>query len=141
MIGKAGPSAVATLVERHGRFMILLCLPEGKMAGTLADVLIATVNDLPALIHGSLTWNQGTEMAHHSQLSVATDLPEYFAHPHQREHQPTGAGVPAQRHRHHQPYLDAIADKLNDRPRAVLGILTPRDVFTKLLNDNVGLTG
>ncbi len=41
----------------------------------------------------------------------------------------------------HQPYLDSIADELNDRPCAVLGLLTPREVFTKLLNDDVAKTG
>jgi transposase, IS30 family len=40
----------------------------------------------------------------------------------------------------HQPYLDAIADELNDRSRAVLGFLTPREVFTKLLTDTVAST-
>ena len=82
VIGKAGRSAVATLVERHSRFLIMLGLAEGKKADALADVLIDTVNDLPALMRGSLTWDQGTEMARHAQLSVATQLPVYFAHPH-----------------------------------------------------------
>lgn len=150
VIGKAGRSAVATLVERRSRFLIMLGLPEGKKADALADVLIDSVNDLPTLMRGSLTWDQGTEMARHAQLSVATALPVYFAHPHSpwerpsnentnglvREYLPKGIDITS-----HQPYLDAIADELNDRPRAVLGFLTPREVFTQLLNDNVALTG
>lgn len=149
VVGKGGKSAIATLVERHSRFLIMLGLPEGKKADGLADVLINRVNDLPALMRGSLTWDQGTEMARHAQLTVATDLPVYFAHPHSpwerpsnentngliREYLPKGIELTS-----HQPYLDSIADELNDRPRAVLGFLTPREVFTKLLNDNVAKT-
>ncbi len=52
-----------------------------------------------------------------------------------REYLPKGIQLTS-----HQPYLDAIADELNDRPRAVLGFLTPREVFTKRLNDNVATT-
>ena len=47
----------------------------------LVDVLIDTVNDFPRHLRGSLTWDQGTEMARHAQLTVATDMPVYFAHP------------------------------------------------------------
>lgn len=46
------------------------------------DVLINRVHDLSALMRGSLTWDQGTEMADHTELTVATELPVYFAHPH-----------------------------------------------------------
>ncbi|MBG6181385.1 IS30 family transposase, partial [Arthrobacter sp. CAN_A1] len=52
-----------------------------------------------------------------------------------REYLPKGIEITS-----HQPYLDAIADELNDRPRTTLGYLTPREVFTKLLNDNVATT-
>ena len=150
VVGKAGKSAVATLVERSSRYLIMLGLPEGKKAAGLADVLIDRVQDLPALMRGSLTWDQGTEMARHAQLTVATDLPVYFAHPHSpwergtnentnrliREYLPKGVEITS-----HQPYLDAIADELSDRPRATLGYLTPREVFTQLLNNNVASTG
>lgn len=82
IIGKGGKSAAATLVERHSRFVMILGLSEGKQADALADVLIDHVRDMPAHLRGSLTWDQGTEMARHAQLTVATDLPVYFAHPH-----------------------------------------------------------
>ncbi len=72
MIGRAGKTAVATLVERSSRYLIMLGLPEGKKAAGLADVLIERVNDLPALMRGALTWDQGTEMARHAQLAMST---------------------------------------------------------------------
>lgn len=82
IVGKAGKSAAATLVERASRFTTICGLPAGKNANGLADVLIDTVSDLPKRLLGSLTWDQGTEMARHAALTVATDLPVYFAHPH-----------------------------------------------------------
>jgi len=149
IIGKGGKTAAATLVERASRFVVICGLPEGKKADGLADVLIDTVHALPTQVRGCLTWDQGTEMARHAALTLATDLPVYFAHPHSpwerptnentngliREYLPKGTEITD-----HQPYLDAIADELNDRPRAVLGFLTPREVFTKLLTDTVAST-
>lgn len=149
VIGKNGASAVATLVERSSRFVIIKALPEGKKADPLADVLIETITGLDRAVFGSLTWDQGTEMARHAALTVATDVPVYFANPHSpwerptsentngliREYLPKGTEIPQ-----HQPYLDAIADELNDRPRATLGYRTPREVFTKQLLDTVAST-
>ncbi len=114
IIGKGGKSAAATLVERMSRFVIIL----------------------------ALTWDQGSEMARHARLTVATDMPVYFAHPRSpwerpsnentngliREYLPKGTEITD-----HQPYLNAIADELNDRPRQTLGFSTPREVFTRLL--------
>ena len=144
IIGRAGKTAAATLVERTSRFVILLGLSMGKDSVGLADVLIDRVTDLPRHLRGSLTWDQGTEMARHAQLSVATDMPVYFAHPHSpwerpsnentngliREYLPKGTDITD-----HQPYLNAIADELNDRPRQTLGFLTPREVFNRLLSE------
>ncbi|WP_456061836.1 IS30 family transposase [Austwickia chelonae] len=116
-------------------------------ADPLADVLIDTVNGFGRHVFGSLTWDQESEMARHAALTVATDVPVYFALPHSpwerpssantngliREYLTKGTTIPQ-----HQPYLDAIADELNDRPRATLGYYTPREVFTRqLLNTSV----
>lgn len=81
-------------------------------------------------------------MARHAELTVATGLPVYFADPHSpwqrpsnentngliREYVPKGEPIPA-----HQPYLSSIAEELNERPRAALGYLTPRESFEQLL--------
>lgn len=66
MVGKDGKIAIVTLVERNSRFLIALGLPEGKKAAGLAEVLINRGYDLPALMCGSLTWDQGAEMARHA---------------------------------------------------------------------------
>lgn len=149
IIGAGGKSAAATLVERKSRYVILRGLPFGKNADGLNEVLIDTINDLPTHIRGSLTWDQGTEMARHAALTLATGMPVYFAHPHSpwerptnentngliREYLPKGTEITS-----HQPYLDAIAAEINNRPRATLGYYTPREIFTKLLTDSVAST-
>lgn len=150
IIGRAGKSAAATLVERTSRFTLILGLPDGKNSDALADVLIDCVRNLPAQVRGSLTWDQGTEMARHAALTLATDLPVYFAHPHSpwerptnentngliREYLPKGTDITD-----HQPYLDAIADELNDRPRAILGFRTPRETSHEVKSQAAGWRG
>lgn len=150
IIGEAGKSAAATLVERTSRFTVVLALPEAKNADGLADVLIDHVSGMPGLVRRSLTWDQGTEMARHAALTLATELPVFFAHPHSpwqrptnentngliREYLPKGTAITT-----HQPYLTAIAEELNERPRAVLGYRTPREVYMKLLTEPVAYTG
>jgi len=89
IIGKGGKTAAATLVERASRFVVICGLPEGKKADGLADVLIDIVHALPTQVRGCLTWDQGTEMARHAALTLATDLPVYFAHPHSPWERPT----------------------------------------------------
>ncbi|CCI51465.1 IS30 family transposase [Nostocoides jenkinsii] len=142
IIGKNGASAAATMVERMSRYTVIVALHHGKSSDDLAEVLIEHVNALPEMMRASLTWDQGSEMARHAALTVATDLPVYFADPHSpwqrpsnentngliREYIPKGENIPA-----HQPYLNSIAEELNERPRAVLGYLTPRESFERLL--------
>ena len=146
VVGAHGRTAVATLVERTTRFVVILGLPEGKHAAPLADILIDHANSLPAMMRTSLTWDQGSEMAQHAALTLATTMPVYFAHPRSpwergsnentngliREYLPKGTVITS-----HQPYLDAIANELNDRPRAALGFHTPGEMFDMLLNDSV----
>ena len=80
VIGKDGKTAVATLVERTSRFLILVPLT-GRDSLTVGDAVIAATGGLPAQIRRSLTWDCGSEMARHATIT-ATGLPVYFAHPH-----------------------------------------------------------
>jgi len=87
-------------------------------------------------------------MAGHAALTLATSMPVYFAHPRSpwergtnentngliREYLPRGTEITD-----HQPYLDAIAEELNDRPRAALDFLTPREAFEQLLIEEPGV--
>jgi len=101
------------------------------------------------MMRKSLTWDQGSEMAKHAALTLATTMPVYFAHARSpwergtnentngliREYLPKGTMITD-----HQLYLTAIAEELNDRPRAALGYLTPREAFERLLTDTVATT-
>lgn len=100
------------------------------------------MKDLPAHLRKSLTWDQGTEMARHAALTLAADLPVYFAHAHSpwergtnentngliREYFPKGTEITGD-----MDYLWMVADSLNDRPRAILGFRKPSEVFAELM--------
>lgn len=141
IIGKNGASCAATLVERMSGFTGLLALPS-KHADHAADAVIDYFNALPVMMKASLAWDQGSEMAQHAKVTLATAMPVYFADPHSpwqrpsnentnrlyREYLPKGTTIPD-----HQPYLTAIAEEINNRPRRRLGYLTPTEAFTRLL--------
>jgi IS30 family transposase len=71
--------AMATLVERKSRFVMLVALPNGHTADLVADALATKITELPDQLRRSLTWDQGKEMAAHARFTIATDVPVYFA--------------------------------------------------------------
>src|SRR5271169_3528223 len=106
----ARPSAVATLVDRATRYAMVVALPDGNKADAVARALIDHMGRLPAHLRRSLTWDRGSEMAQHSVITTALALPVFFcdphhpwqpsmAAPHQREHEPIAAPIPAQERR------------------------------------------
>ncbi len=82
IVGTGSRSAIVTLVERASRYVLLGHLPGGHSAEEVRDVLVPLIATLPAHLRGSLTWDQGCEMAAHRQFSVATGVPVYFCDPH-----------------------------------------------------------
>ncbi|MGF7021619.1 IS30 family transposase [Brachybacterium tyrofermentans] len=142
-IGKNGTSCAETLVERMSGFTGLLALPSKHAEGT-ADAVIEYFTKLPKMMQASLAWDQGSEMAQHAKVSLATDMPVYFADPYSpwqrpsnentnrlyREYLPKGTVIPD-----HQPFLTTIAEEINNRPRGRLGYLTPTEAFARLLAD------
>lgn len=81
IVGASGGSAIATLVERSSRFVALAHLGRDRSADAVRDSLIATMAQLPHVLRGTLTWDQGAEMAEHRAFSAATDMEVYFADP------------------------------------------------------------
>jgi IS30 family transposase len=71
---------VATLVERHSRFCMLVKLP-GKDTATVAAALSQHVRELPVTLWCSLTWDPGLEMAQHKSFTMATEVQVYFCDP------------------------------------------------------------
>jgi IS30 family transposase len=129
-------SHVATLVERHSRFCMLVKVP-GKDTATVVAALSQHVRQLPATLRRSLTWDRGLEMAQHKSFTMATDVQVYFCDPQspwQRGSNENTNGLLRQYlpkksdlSQFTQSELDKIALRLNQRPRETLGFHTPAD--------------
>jgi transposase, IS30 family len=142
LFGK-GMSAVATLVERKSRFVILVGLPHGHHADVVADALAARIVTLPQQLRRSITWDHGKEMAQHARFSVDTGVTVYFCDPRSpwqrgsnentngllRQYFPKRSDLRA----HTQADLDAVAAELNNRPRQTLGWLSPSEALDEAL--------
>jgi transposase, IS30 family len=139
LVGKGGRSAIATLVERRTRYVLLAALPAGRSAPAVRDALVERVVTLPALLRRSLTWDRGHEMAEHLRFTVDTGVAVYFCDPHSpwqrgtnentngllRQYLPRGVDLAP----FTQAALDAIAAELNARPRQTLGWMTPSEAL------------
>ena len=126
IIGKGGKSQIATLVERHSRFVMLARIPYDRCADRVAIILSQRIGELPDQLRRSLTWDQGVEMAGHAEFTVATSVPVFFCDPHSpwqrgsnentngllRQYFPKGTDLSC----YTQTELDEIAAKLNRRP-------------------------
>jgi IS30 family transposase len=133
------PSAVATLVDRATRYAMVVALPDGNKADAVARALIDHMGRLPTHLRRSLTWDRGSEMAQHWAITAALELPVFFCDPHhpwQRgTNENTNRLLRQYLHRNTdlatftQDELNAVAAKLNHRPRRVLGWATPAESF------------
>ncbi|WP_446680432.1 IS30 family transposase [Allocatelliglobosispora scoriae] len=150
LIGARGGSAIATLVERATRFVVLVALPDSRVSEHVIAQLTTAMAGLPAHLRRSLTWDQGTEMAQHAEFSLATHCPVYFCDPHspwQRGSNENTNGLlrqyfPKGTHDFRtttQTDLNTVADELNGRPRQTLGWATPGEKMAQLMT--VATTG
>jgi IS30 family transposase len=127
--------AMATLVERKTRFVMLVALPDGHRADQVADALAHRIGTLPEQLRRSLTWDQGKEMADHGRFTIDTGVKVYFCDPRspwQRGSNENTNGLLRQYFpkrseiaHYSQADLDKVAAELNGRPRQTLGWLTP----------------
>jgi IS30 family transposase len=139
--GAGNRSSVGTLVERTSRKLVLVKLTDAK-AETARDGFTAGLLAVPAPLRLTLTYDQ--EMARHRELAALTGLRVYFADPHApwqrgsnentngllRQYLPKGTDLSV----FSQAELDAIAARLNSRPRKTLGFATPDEVFAALVD-------
>lgn len=131
-------SQIATLVERQTRYVMLVRVPS-KDSETVINALINHAHKLPRELYKSLTWDRGSEMADHQTFSLATDIQVYFCdpqHPWQRGSNENTNGLLRQYFPKgmdlsnvHQNRLNAVAKRLNDRPRKTLGYYSPAEKF------------
>ncbi len=136
----SGPrnSHIATLVERHTRYVMLVKVT-GKDTQTVVSALIKHSKRLPSELYKSLTWDRGKELADHKRFTLATDVDVYFCDPQSpwqrgsnentnrllRQYFPKGTDLSV----HSQAHLNKIARQLNERPRKTLQFETPAERF------------
>ena len=133
-------SQIATLVERHTRYVMLVKV-SSKDSETVTNALIKNARKLPQEIYKSLTWDRGSEMADHKRFTLATDIKVYFCDPQNpwqrgtnentngllRQYFPKGTDISS----YSQAKLNAVARRLNERPRKTLNYETPADRFSQ----------
>lgn len=143
LMGKERKSAIGTLVERSTRFVMLFPLRNGKTAQHVRDQMTQVIQELPAALRRSLTWDQGKEMAQHVRFTVDTGVDVYFCDPHSpwqrgsnentngllRQFFPKGRGLS----RVTDAELQRAADLLNGRPRETLGGKTPAEKLAEVV--------
>jgi IS30 family transposase len=131
-------SQIATLVERHSRFVMLVQV-KSRDSQTVTDQLIKHARKLPQELYRSLTWDRGSEMAQHQRFTLATDIKVYFCDPYNpwqrgsnentngllRQYFPKGMDLSGLT----QAQLNAVARRLNGRPRKTLNFETPAERF------------
>jgi IS30 family transposase len=133
-------SQIATLVERHTRYVMLVKVAS-KDTETVTNALIKNARKLPLELYKSLTWDRGKEMANHKHFTLATDIKVYFCDPQNpwqrgtnentngllRQYFPKGTDLSV----YSQAKLNAIARRLNERPRKTLNYETPAERFNQ----------
>jgi len=131
-------SQIATLVERHTRYVMLVRVPS-KDTKTVINALIKHAHKLPRELYKSLTWDRGKEVADHQRFSLDTGIKVYFCDPQSpwqrgsnentngllRQYFPKGMDLSNV----HQNRLNAVARRLNERPRETLHFRTPAECF------------
>ena len=133
-------SQIATLVERNTRYVMLVKVA-GKDTETVVNALIENARKLPQELYKSLTWDRGKEMADHKRFTLATDIKVYFCDPQNpwqrgtnentngllRQYFPKGTDISS----YSQAKLNAVARRLNERPRKTLNYETPAERFSQ----------
>jgi IS30 family transposase len=138
LIGGSKNSYIATLVERHSRY-VMLAKVKNKDTESVVTALIKQSKKLPNELYKSLTWDRGKELADHQRFTLETNVDVYFCDPSSpwqrgsnentnrllRQYLPRGTDLSL----HSQAKLNAVARQLNERPRKTLKYETPAERF------------
>lgn len=134
---------MGVLVERSSRLGMLIKLADSTAASAL-EGFTAKLRSVAEPMRKTLTYDQGKEMARHAELTTNTGVMVDFCDPHSpwqrgscentngliRQFLPKGTGLSV----HSQEQLDAIADLLNNRLRAIHGSYPPIVVYQAMLD-------
>ena len=140
LIAGSNNSYIATLVERHTRYTMLAKV-KNKDTESVVSALIKQAKKLPSELYKSLTWDRGHELADHQRFTLATDIKVYFCDPSSpwqrgsnentngllRQYFPKGMDLSNV----HQNRLNAVARRLNERPRKTLNFESPAERFNQ----------
>ena len=131
-------SQIATLVERNTRYAMLVKVG-GKDTQTVINALIKNARRLPQELYKSLTWDRGKEMADHKRFTLATDIKVYFCDPQNPWQRGTNENTNGLLRQYFlkgtdvstfsQAKLNAVARRLNERPRKTLSYETPAERY------------
>jgi len=139
IIGKDHKSAIGTLVERVSRLTLIVSLPDGKTSDKVIKAFEKKLGVFAPHLRKSLTYDNGTEMSLHEDLSKSIGIAVYFCDP----------GCPGQRGTNEntnglirdffpkktdfskvsEDQLMHIESLLNNRPRKILGYESPKTIF------------
>ncbi len=137
VIGKAHKGALVTIVDRKSKYT-LIGKVDSKESNGVANTLIDLLEPYKNSVH-TITADNGKEFAAHSKVSKSLECDYYFAHPYSswerglnentngliRQYAPKGTSFESI----DQERLDFMMERLNNRPRKVLGFRTPKEVF------------
>jgi IS30 family transposase len=138
LVAGSNNSYMATLVERHTRYVMLAKIPS-RETETVINALIKQAHKLPRELYRSLTWDRGKELTDHKRFTLATDIKVYFCDPQSpwqrgsnentnrllRQYFPKRTDLSV----HSQAHLNWVARELNERPRKTLHFETPAERF------------
>jgi IS30 family transposase len=139
LVGRMSRSAIGTLVDRTSRYLKLVHLPAGHSAEQLWLALTEVMRRLPQQARLTLTWDQGSEMACHDRVADHFAEGVYFAHPASPWQRGTNENTNGLLRQYFPKRTDlsvhtladllAVEERLNHRPRKVLGWQTPAQIF------------
>ena len=138
IIGKGQKSAIGTIVERKSRYTIIIKLKSRK-AEEVAEMFSKKLNQLNAKLRKSMTYDNGIEMARHELITQKTGMKIYFAHPYSSWERGTNENTNGLIRRYlpkgtefdkiDEKTLLEIQEKLNNRPRKIIGYKTPNEIL------------
>ena len=138
IIGKGQKSAIGTIVERKSRYTLIVKLKSRK-ADEVAKMFAKKLNQLNKKLRKSMTYDNGLEMAKHQIISEKTGIKIYFAHPYSSWERGTNENTNGIIRRDlpkgtdfnliDEKTLLKIEQKLNNKPRKIIGYKTPKEVL------------